>query len=214
MFGGGGDIWSREDERLRRQALIEQQRKQREQDSGGFFGGIGRTLENVGEAVGQGAEAVGGFFGGMVESIYDSAETAGRGIGDMIGGQIAAGEQEEMTKEMTRISRENRERLERVMGKDIDNPNSSRWDSPEVQQVIAENNQRTEQNRQATAARRASIDERLDRAQEVDPVATAAGAADTFLNVASLGVGGVLKNTARAGMNQVGRAFGLSLIHI
>lgn len=208
MFGGGGDIWSREDERLRRQALIEQQRKQREQGSGGFFGGIGRTLENVGEAVGQGAEAVGGFFGGMVESIYDSAETAGRGIGDVIGGQIAAGEQEEMTKEMTRISRENRERLERVMGKDIDNPNSSRWDSPEVQQVIAENNQRTEQNRQATAARRASIDERLDRAQEVDPVATAAGAADTFLNVASLGVGGVLKNTARAGINQVGRAFG------
>ena len=42
----------------------------------------------------------------------------------------------------------------------------------------------------------------------MDPVATAAGAADTFLNVASLGVGGVLKNTARAGMNQVGRAFG------
>ena len=57
MFGGGGDIWSREDERLRRQALIEQQRKQREQNSGGFFGGIGRTLENVGDAIGTGADA-------------------------------------------------------------------------------------------------------------------------------------------------------------
>lgn len=208
MFGGGGDIWSREDERLRRQALIEQQRKQREQNSGGFFGGIGRTLENVGDAIGTRADAVGNFFGGMVESIYDSAETAGRGIGDVIGGQIALNEKSKLVEREREITEENRKRLERVMGKDIDNPQSARWEDPEVRRVIEEGNQRLEQNRQSTAARRAELDERQQRAQDVDPVATAAGAADTFLNVASLGVGGALKNTARAGINQVGRAFG------
>ena len=66
MWGGGGDLWSREDERLKRQALLRQS-KEKQEDSGGFFGAIGNTLENIGGAVATGAEAVGSFFGGMVE---------------------------------------------------------------------------------------------------------------------------------------------------
>lgn len=177
-----------------------------EEDDGGFFGGIGRTIGAVGDTVG----AVGSFFGNMVKDVVETGATAVGGIKDVVEGQMAVDRDSKITEEMLRLSKENTKRLEDALGDNYDN--EAAWDDPKIQAIVAENNKRMADFKAANADAQAENRKQADEAQTVDPLKTAAASGETFLNAASLGIGGVVKGAVKGGVKQVAKKVGKEVL--
>lgn len=177
------------------------------EDDGGFFGNF-NPIKTVTDTVG----GVAGFFGNMVKDVVETGATAFEGIKDTVEGSIAANDQLKRSEKMLEISKANNKRLQDALGADYDNPDSPKWESPEIKKIIADGNAAME----AIKAQNKPLDEKakkeIDEAQNVDAVKTAAAAGETALNVASLGIGGVVKSGVKTGVKQVAKKVGKEIL--
>lgn len=169
-----------------------------EEDDGGFFGGIGRTVGAVGDAVG----AVGNFFGNMVKDVVETDATAVGGIKDVVEGEFKRQDLEKNTEKLNALTKEQSAYLATLSDAD--------FDRPEVKEKLAEYTRRS---KEITSAGQ-EITESKDwkEAQDVDALKTAAAAGETFLNAASLGIVGVVKGAAKSGVKQVAKKFGKEVL--
>lgn len=174
-----------------------------EEDDGGFFGGWD-PLKAAGDAVG----AVGGFFGNMVSDVVDKGVSAVTGIGDVVGGALQAGKGADIQKRRDELAKDTAAKVAAAMGADADNPDSAKWDSPEVKAIVEAGEKRRKEFEASVKGDEKSIREAREKANKVDTTKTAASAAETFLNVATLGVGGIAKNAGKQAIKQGAKVFG------
>lgn len=168
-----------------------------EEDDGGFFGGIGRAFDTAKNVVGE----VGSFFGNMAEDIYEAGETAVTGITDVIQGQAASNKMAGNSEELNKHTRE--------WKKYMDGLSDTDYDKPEVQAKLQEFSDKAKQiQSQVTDDDKREIAE----SQAVDPVKTGAAAAETFLNVATAGVGGIAKNAGKQVLKQGAKTLGREVV--
>lgn len=176
----------REEERRRLQSLfdpVDSSPRQEESPPTNFFGAIGKNLSDIGNAAGKVGEGVGNFFGGIVDSVVDSAQTAGKGVADVVGGFQAQAD-------IDNLRKKREEHLKQFVG--------------DEGKYLAE----AEKFDKSHAKEREDADKRFKASQDVDPLATASATADTFLNVASVGVGGAAKAGLKQGEKLVRQAVG------
>lgn len=152
-----------------------------QEDDGGFFGGIGQAVSNVGKAV----KGAGSFFGKMVEDVADSAGTAiktvkamGEGVYDQVIGNKRIEEAQKALKQL-----------------------NNEYNSGSID--LAEYNRKMGQLKEYQAET-SRILENKDL-QELDPLKSAAATADTFINVATLGGASVLKSGGKTAVKQAAK---------
>lgn len=178
-----------------------------QEEDKGFFGNF-NPVKTVTDTVG----GVAGFFGNMVKDVVDTAGDAVGGIKDVVEGSFAANDNKKLSDEKLKISQENTKRLEQAMGADYENSDSAKWDSPEVKAVIAEGNKRLADFDAKNSDKQKKNNKELDESQNVDALKTAAASGETFLNAASLGVGGLVKGGVKTGVKQVAKGFGKEVL--
>lgn len=174
------------------QKAVPQAEPEKEEDPG-FLGSI---LDNVGDA----AKGVYNFGKGIVDSVVDSATDAFGGVSDVIAGQIASGQVNENTKELNRVNQEH--------GAYLDTLSYDDFDKPEVKQKLKE----FEDKKEAIMDRNDAPNAAIEKSNKVDATKTAAAAADTFLNVATAGVGGIAKNVAKGAVTQGAKVVGRNAV--
>lgn len=191
------------------------------EDDGGFFGGIGKTVENVGKA----GQAVAGFFGNMVKDVVDTAGDAIGGIKDVVEGQAATDAQSKLQKGANDIQNKYNSQINNIYAKYQDagkvtedgGADESQMSKEDLEKIAAlrktgdselakykkDNNfdQQTAKNKKETA-----------ESQKVDPLKTAAASGETFLNAATLGVGGIVKSGVKTGIKQGAKAIGKEIL--
>ncbi len=178
-----------------------------EADDRGFFGDF-NPIKTVTDTVG----GVAGFFGNMVQDVVETGATAFEGIKDTIEGSIAANDNLKRSEKMLEISKANAKRLEEAMGADYDNPESSKWDDPAIKKIIEDGNAAMAAIKAENAPAEEKNQKEMDEAQAVDPLKTAAASGETFLNAASLGIGGLVKNAGKQGIKQGAKMVGKEVL--
>jgi len=147
---------------------------------------------------------LGGFLAGAVGFVKDAAtqvvndaKDAGEGIGKVAIGQGNANALNNLTQVRNQANAEHTQRLSQLV--DMNNPNDPRWNSPEVQN---ENNLYNAAISKLNSSA-APLQQAIKESSQVDPARTAAAAADTFLNVGTLGAGTAAKTVAEQGIKEL-----------
>ena len=199
---GFADSWRKrleEEEKLRAQAEMEAAEvaaaQQKEEDDKPWN-------EKAGKWLGEAAQNVGNFVKDAAVDVYKTGENAFKGISDVVEGQVAVNEESDRVAKEGEIVSKNSKRLQDAMGADYDNPDSAKWDSPEIKKIIDESNKELEEFRNANKDKREGARQQMEESQNVDATKVAADSAETFLNVATLGTGTTLKAGAKAGIKQ------------
>jgi len=188
-----------------------------QKDDGGFFGGL-NPIKTVTDTVG----GVAGFFGNMVKDVVDTAGDAVTGIKDVVEGSVAANDQLKKTEEYRKKQKELTDKLYSITG---DKTDDATWNDPKVKdlqnqinKLALENGQGaglTDEQKKATGFDQSKADQakkdsdsarkEIDESQKVDATKTAAASAETFLNVGTLGIGGLAKGAVKQGAKVVGK---------
>lgn len=175
------------------------------EDNGGFFGSIGHAVAAPFEGAANVVKGVGGFFGNMVKDVVETGATAVGGIKDVIEGSVAANQDLKNSEERLKITKDTNRQLQQALGAAYDDPNSSRWNDPDVKRIIEQGNQKVKDFDTAHAEQTANNRKQYEEAQKVDPLKTAAASGETALNIASLGIGGIAKGAVKQGAKMVGK---------
>jgi hypothetical protein len=180
-----------------------QPQDQSDQNDGGFFG-------NIAGGIGEGAGQVVGFFGDIVNSVVGDAAKTISGIGKVVGGEMEKGKLEANTKELNELNKKQQAYMNTLSEAD--------YDRPDVKEKLAEFQRRSnELSKKGTDITKGTA---WKASQEVDPLETAAAAANTALNIGTLGGTGLIKKGIEQGGKVIGKelfkdtAEQLSLIHI
>lgn len=171
----------------------------------GFFGDF-NPIKTVTDTVG----GVAGFFGNMVKDVVETGATAVGGIKDVIEGQIATNENSKISEKRLALSNENKKRLEDALGDNYEN--EAAWDDPKIQAIVQDNNRRMDQFNKENATKEDANNKQNDEAQKVDALKTAAASGETFLNAASLGVGGLVKSGVKTGIKTAAKQVGKEVL--
>lgn len=147
-----------------------------------------------------GITGVGNFIKDAAIDVKDTTVGAVGGVKDVIEGTFAANENSKIAQKELEQSKKNSKRLQDALGKDYDNPDSTRWDSPEIKKIIAEGNDAMKKLRESTKDTKAKNDKEFQESQKVDATKTAFQAGETALNVGTLGIGTGVKQLAKQGV--------------
>lgn len=164
------------------------QGQQPDQNDAGFFGNIGQGAANL-------VQGVGGFFGDMVNTIADDAAKAVGGIVKVAGGEAEKGKLEANTKELNDLNKKRQAYMNTLSDTD--------YDRPDVKEKLAEFQRRA--NDLSGKGQAITKGEAWKASQSVDPVETAAAAANTALSVGTLGATGLIKGGVRQGAKLIGK---------
>lgn len=193
---GYADSWRKrledEMEAQAEQALVQQsqeQAKQKEQDDKPWY-----------QKVGDVASGVGKFVKDAAVDVYKTGESAIGGNANVVEGTVAANEQAGRAAKELEIARRNSKALQDKLGAEYDNPNSPKWNDPEVQSIIDNGNKELEQFKTNNKSASEGAKKQIDESQNVDAKKVAADTAETFLNVATAGTGAAGKAAAKQGV--------------
>lgn len=151
--------------------------------------------KNVFQKAGDAAGAVGNFVKDAAIDVKDKASDAFTGTKDTIQGQAASQKQSKATEEAMKVTKEWSAYQSKLKESD--------YDKPEVKAKNAEYSRRIKEVQgKVTDKDRKELDE----AQKVDAKKTAAGAAETALNVGTLGLGTGVKQLAKQGVKKGSKA--------
>lgn len=145
--------------------------------------------KNVGDHLLDAAGAVGNFFKDAAVDVYETGKGAVEGVGNVLSGQAAADVSSKVTDE---VNRRNKEWSEKY-GKASD----EQWKDPEF---VKEAQAAAAENAKLAGAGSQISQEGNKKSQSVDTKKTAFQAAETFLNLATLGVG---KSVAKQGAKEL-----------
>lgn len=148
------------------------------------------------------AGAVGGLVKDTAVDLYKTTDNAVRGNVDVIQGSISAERERSRQLEESSIVNRNNRRLEQLLGDDINNPNSIKWDTPEAKKIIQESNEELQNYRDNSSGQRDNNQRNIQESQDVDAKGVAADTAETFLNTATLGTGTGIKALGKAGAKE------------
>lgn len=206
------------------QARLEQQMKQQEEAKKAEE--KKNAEKSVLDRAGDIAKGTGNFIKDAAIGVKDSAVNAYKGTKDTIEGSVAASNNLKDTNKYLADQKPLMAELDRLTGGKTGDEDPAAWEKPEVKEVQRKLNKLAlengsggyltdEQKKAANADQkiieknktvRADRDKEFDEAQKVDAKKTAFAAADTFLNVATLGLGTGLKVGAKQLAVQGGKA--------
>ena len=162
--------------------------------------------KNFFEKTGDVAGAVGTFVKDAAVDVKDTAVGAFTGTKNVFEGSAATSDNLKRTEARVAISKESNQKLQDAMGSEYDNPKSKKWDSPEIKAIIDDGEKQIsnfdKQNKDAIDNNNKNFKE----SQAVDTRKVAFQAAETFLTVATLGIGTPIKAGIKAGVKQGAKA--------
>ncbi len=178
-------------------------------DDGGFFGNF-NPVKTVTDTVG----GVAGFFGNMVKDVVETAGDAVGGIKDVVEGSIESNNALGRQEKLTEISKKYSDQMNAVIGdaESVDQlpvEKQQQWERLKTEREQAMEKYKKETN---FDQKQANANKQVDEAQDVDALKTAAASGETFLNAATLGVGGVVKGAAKGGVKQIAKGFGKEVL--
>jgi len=176
-------------------------------------------LDKTGDVVG----GVGNFIKDAAIGVKDSAVNAYTGVKDTVEGSVATNDALKDTEELNKKNKVIRDKIYGITG---DKTDDATWNDPKVKALVNEQNRNsleagmgqglTEQQKKdsgydpnkakESTQKQADRTKEFDESQKVDAKKTAFAAADTFLNVATLGLGTGLKAVGKQAIVTGGKA--------
>ncbi len=198
MFGGSikriatmEDLAEEEEKRRQEQALADAQKaaaedaaKKEKEDKKGF-------LQKAGDVIG----GVGNFVKDTAVDMYKAGESAVTGIKDVVEGQVVSNKQGKVTEDPNANSKEWNQYLSTLQDADFDRP-----------EVIAKLKAFEDKANEIQGRFNDDDKKQLKESQDVNALKTAADAAETFLNVATLGTGTIVKQGIKQGFKMGAKA--------
>lgn len=140
----------------------------------------------------------GRFIKDIGVGIKNDAVNAYTGIRDVVEGKSAADSNAKISQELLKRSKEGVKRLQDAMGSEYNNPNSPKWQSPEIKKIIEENNRSINDFKASQTSNIDKNNKQFKEGQDVSAKKTAFAAASTFLNAT------MVYGAAEAGVKAVG----------
>jgi hypothetical protein len=167
----------------------EEDRKKKAEAAKGFF-------DRVGDVAG----GVGNFVKDAAVDVKDTAVGAWQGLGDVARGEFA---RQDLERNTEIVSERNKEWSRRFNNFETDAEADAKWKDPEFVKEAQAFNAETKRIRDGVSQQ---TKDDLDASQKVDAKKVAFQSAETFLNVATLGVGTPLKAGGKAVVKQGAKA--------